>query len=87
MKKVVRNTKNSEVSRSSSFRLEKKIKLVKDELKKWNKEVFGNLQERKKNLELKLREAQLWLSTSISCIKEKLLRKEFEDLEEQEQIY
>ena len=67
--------------------LSRKIKLVSNELKKWNKEVFGNLQERKKSLEYELQKAQPNLTSSQLCTNEKELRTELESLEEQKQIF
>ena len=55
--------------------------------KKWNKEVFGNLQEKKKSLKYEVQIAQSNLTSCQSCTNEKELRTELESLEEQEQIF
>ena len=53
--KVIKNYRNIEVTGSPSFKLALKIKLVRNDLKRWNKEVFGNLQVRKNLLEDELK--------------------------------
>ena len=81
---MISNTWNLTVLRSPSFLLSRKIKLVSNKLKKWNKKVFGNLQERRKSLEYELQRAQPNLTSSQLCTNEKELRTELESLEEQE---
>ena len=44
--KLIKNTWDIVVPGSPSFKLVQKIKRVRNKLKKWNKEVFGNLKEK-----------------------------------------
>jgi hypothetical protein len=40
------------------FKLYKKLKYIKYKLKEWNKEIFGNINQGKKNIEDKMRKLQ-----------------------------
>jgi ferredoxin-like protein FixX len=40
------------------FKLYKKLKYIKYKLKEWNKEIFGNINQEKKNIEDKMRKLQ-----------------------------
>ena len=40
------------------FRLQKKLKYIKGKLKKWNREGFGNINQEKKLIEIRMEELQ-----------------------------
>ena len=57
------------------------------ELDKWNKDVFGNLQVKRKCPKDELKVVQMNMNTSQACSKEKDIRLDLERLDEQEHIF
>ena len=85
--KVIRNAWTNTILGSPSFILAQNIKIVKNDLKKWNKEVFGTLQLIKKFLKQELKETQDKLTTSHAHMGKINIRLELEKLVEQERIF
>ncbi|OMO89656.1 hypothetical protein COLO4_19647 [Corchorus olitorius] len=84
---AIRQGWNTAVNGSPPFKLTKKIKFVRESLKRWNKTVFGDLQRRKKNIEEELAQVQANIHSEGSTQKEINLRKEFETVLEQEHLH
>ena len=84
---IVRDAWSNLVPGSPSFTLVQKIKIVRDDLKRWNKDTFGNFKARKRSLEHSLKKAKQNLESSHACRKEREIRKELEQLANQEQIF
>ena len=67
------------------FQFQQKLKLLKDHIKKWNKESFGNIFQEKKALEIKIQQqqSQVMLNsyTKELRIQEKTLLKDFNQRE------
>ncbi|OMO52148.1 Endonuclease/exonuclease/phosphatase [Corchorus olitorius] len=83
---VIRRSWNQQVTGSAAFRLVQKINITREDLKHWNKTVFGNLYERKKALERELEEIQTNIGRPECRNSEAGKRKEMEEILEQEQI-
>ena len=85
---VINKTWNNEVFDSKSYRLIQKLKVTRNALKEWNKKIFGNLKVRKNKLEKELVEVHEKLDGEQRfmehCKKEKEIRKELENLAEQD---
>ncbi|OMO83067.1 hypothetical protein COLO4_22714 [Corchorus olitorius] len=63
-----------------------KLKITRNELRKWNKEVFGDVFRRKRILEERLTELQQGLGVKQNTEEERAARKELQDVLEQEQL-
>ena len=73
------------------FQFQQKLKLLKDSIKKWNKESFGNIFQAKQALECKMQTNQdqgmsMGFSEELQ-IQEKSLLQEFSRQEQQEEVY
>ncbi|OMO90423.1 Endonuclease/exonuclease/phosphatase [Corchorus olitorius] len=86
-REVVKAAWDNNFQGSSSYRLVQKLKAAKGNLKKWNKEVFENLFEKRKRLEQEIASKQASLDTIQSCAEERRLRIQLEEVAEQEQIF
>ena len=73
------------------FQFQQKLKILKDHIKKWNKESFSNILQEKKALEIKIQQhqSQVMLSgyTKELRLQEKTLLKEFNQRKRQEEVY
>ena len=78
--KTIREAWSNLVQISLSFTQVQKIKIVRDDLKRWNKDSFENLKARKQALEQSLKKAQQNLGTSHACKNEREIKRELEQL-------
>ncbi|OMO74062.1 hypothetical protein COLO4_26732 [Corchorus olitorius] len=85
-KEVIKEAWNGEVQGSPPFKLTRKVKFVREKLKRWNKEVFGDLVVRKKRLENELARVQQNIQDADLRDEELALKKELENVLEQEHI-
>ena len=73
------------------YQFQKKLKILKTNIKKWNKELFGNIFLEKVELDCKIKEVQNQGTQSGFSPKirekERLLLQEFSQCEQQEEIY
>ncbi|OMP07299.1 hypothetical protein COLO4_07462 [Corchorus olitorius] len=69
-----------------AYKLLAKLKDTMNSLKRWNREVVGSLQNRKKDLEARLQEAQNSIHTLEDAKKEREIMKELEMVLQQEKI-
>ncbi|OMO89387.1 Endonuclease/exonuclease/phosphatase [Corchorus olitorius] len=84
---VIRETWGENVAGSTPYKLTRKIKSVREKLRRWNKLVFGDLQTRKINLEEELAKVQAYITGKEAWQKKSILRKEYETILEQEQLH
>jgi hypothetical protein len=72
------------------FQFQQRLKHIKISLKKWNKEVFGNIQEAKRDLEGKMEQVQREINQEgldpERQQRESTLREEIEERDQQEEI-
>ena len=72
------------------FNIQQKLKHIKENIKKWNKETFGNIMTEKLRLEAQIGEIQVWSMQDgygdEERIKEGELIKELAQREKQEEI-
>ena len=73
------------------YQFQQKIKILKTNIKKWNKESFGNIFHAKMELDYKIKEFQTLAMQSVFSVdireKESSLLQEFSHREHQEEIY
>ena len=73
------------------YQFQKKLKLLKSKIKKWNKDSFGNIFQSKQELDRKIKEVQIQgMQSSFSDeirAQEKLLIQEFSLREKQEEVF
>ncbi|OMO84786.1 hypothetical protein COLO4_21845 [Corchorus olitorius] len=72
---VIKESWNQEVVGSDAYRLVQKIKITRDELKRWNKTEFGNIFQRKQALEKELEEIQTNIERAENQMKEPLKKR------------
>ncbi|OMO88584.1 Endonuclease/exonuclease/phosphatase [Corchorus olitorius] len=82
---VIKASWNQKVVGSTAYQLVQKLKITKNELKHWNKTVFGNIQEKKKSWEKELEEIQINIDQQGNIEKEAEKKKEWEEVLDQEQ--
>ncbi|OMO54729.1 Endonuclease/exonuclease/phosphatase [Corchorus olitorius] len=70
---------------SYDARCEEKLKITRNELKHWNKTVFGNIHQKKRKLEEELEEIQINIDQQGNIEKERKKRKDWEEILDQEQ--
>jgi len=89
--KIVKDSWNVSVVGCPMFVLNKKLKIVKGNLKDWNSSVFGNVHENVKQAELKLKMIQEQIQTlghnDTLMNEEKEAHKNFEDALNREEIF
>ncbi|OMO55505.1 Transferase [Corchorus olitorius] len=86
-KEIIQQAWSIKMPGSAPFKLTRKIQHVREKLKKWNKLVFGDLQNKKEAVERKLAKIQEDIENSNCWDQERTLRKEFESILEQEQLH
>ncbi|OMO62548.1 Endonuclease/exonuclease/phosphatase [Corchorus olitorius] len=87
-KETIAEACKQEFPGSAPFRLTRKLKVAREKLKVWNKRVFGDLQKKKLEVQDELAKVQIDLVGRNEFFeKEKELRKTFEYILEQEQLF
>ncbi|OMO55536.1 hypothetical protein COLO4_35936 [Corchorus olitorius] len=71
---------------SAAFTLARKIQTTKERLKEWNRNHFGNLSKRKRQLEEELARIQQHIDIPENRMREEAVRKKMEEVMEQEQL-
>ncbi|OMO78934.1 Endonuclease/exonuclease/phosphatase [Corchorus olitorius] len=85
-RQIIQKAWESHVHGSAAFKLARKLTFTKSSLRDWNKNVFGNVRLRKKELEKELEELQSKVDNELHSTRESIVRSELERVLEQEQI-
>ncbi|OMO60224.1 reverse transcriptase [Corchorus capsularis] len=83
---VIKEGWNQQLVGSAAYKLVHKLKCTRDVLKRWNKTSFGNLFQRKNKIEKELEKVQQSIDQPRSELEEKELRRQLEEVMEQEQL-